>query len=152
MKILKMAHLQPNTTHHLDLKGQFGEYRVIIGPLPQNKKFPIPVEIIGEIHHLCISPNSVMPNPSKKDIENHLKDCSILNDITVHFEDSIGNFDGVLERRVVNQVHPKSEINFCGEEGKKRVHQMTTTGLLAQETYNIIQEDILKRLVGSVEK
>lgn len=133
--------------HIFEVHASFGSYQIMIGPREKNMRQGRevrPIEINGAMHHLYLTPNHVKAHPSAREIDNSLKDCVIMRDLTIHIKDPTGSgrkVDSAVKRYAVTA---KEEINLAGQAGEQLKTRMIHTGKLAKDAYKIIQEDILR--------
>ncbi len=135
------------------VNAQYGQYQITIGPeysATQCRKRHIPlhsrpIKIEGEIDHLFLEPNQVTPLPSREQVNNQLRTSVVINGVRVHIFDVTG--DGTPFRPdpgTQAKVEIRQTINLAGAEGEDRLVNYQRSGVLARETYRIIQEDILR--------
>ncbi len=138
--------LKPKEVMIFNVSGNFGNYQIMIGP-ENVANHTRPIEINGSIHHLFVTKNRIEPLPTREEVTNNLRGTIIMNDITVHLFDKNGDGKEVLiERNEMDGAHAREQINLAGDEGDQIMHESETTGRLANETYQIVQEDILRSL------
>lgn len=140
--------LNPNEVHVFNVHAAYGHYQVIIGPADKvaRQSNGRPVEINGSLHHLFVSKNHITPHPSHHQIQNNLKGCVIMRDLTVHMKDPTGTGRKLDARTRQSALLVREKINLAGQDGEKFLKRMGHTGKLAKDTYKIIQEDILNAL------
>ena len=141
--------LPPNEVHVFNVHASYGHYQIVIGPAEkifQNKHPMRPIEINGAIHHLFVTKNQIAPHPSSKQIHDNLKGCVIMRDLTIHLKDPTGTGRKVEKGAKESQLVAREKINLAGPDGEKFMKRMEHTGRLLQDTYKIVQEDILSAL------
>jgi len=123
--------------------GKYGHYQVKVGP--ENKKnHTRPIEISGEIHHLFVAKDSITPLPTHEEINRNMQGTVIMKNIEVHLFDRSGKGNGVqIINSEVDGAHPHDQINLGGKTGLNLIHKYSESGKLANETYQIVQSDIL---------
>jgi hypothetical protein len=90
-----------------------------------------------------------LPLPTHEDIVNNMRGTIIMNEVVVHLFDSDGKGTKVLIKKPqIDGAHPRVNINLAGKEGEQRLQKLDASGKLAEETYEIVQKDILKALVA----
>lgn len=140
--------LNPREVTIFNVKGNFGHYQVKLWPMDP-KEHSRPIEINGEIHHLFVTKDKVGPLPKHDEVLRNMRGTVIMKDISIHLFDEKGDGHAVkIERIESDGAHAKKRINLAGDEGEKIIHEMEATGRLANETYHIVQEDILKSMKG----
>jgi len=140
MKSLKR--MKPGDVHVFTINATYGRYQIVIGPLMDNHCRS--VEINGEIHHLFVSPKSISPNPSKRQVRSNLKNTVIMNELLIHLRDPLG--DGKHLSIKQSDAHPREYINLAGKKGQILLNKVESSGRLTSAAYKIIQEDILRSL------
>lgn len=148
--LMRKAHLTRKLKHKevaiFNVSGNYGNYQIKIGAEDETSHMR-PIEINGKIHHLFVNKEHVEPIPTKDEIDHNLRGTIIMNDVTVHLFDSKGDGRAVtIEHVDFDGAHPRESINLAGTDGEKLMHEIEATGKLANETYHIVQEDILKSL------
>ena len=141
--------LNPNEVHVFNVHAAYGHYQVIIGPADKVAKHNSnnrPIEINGSLHHLFVSKNHITPHPSHNQIQNNLKGCVIMRDLTLHMKDPTGAGRKLDAQTRQNALYVREKINLAGNDGDKFLKRMENTGKLAKDTYKIVQEDILNAL------
>lgn len=146
MRNKALKKLKPNDVTIFNVKGNFGSYQIKICAVDE-KFHSRPVEINGEIHHLFVTKDVIAPLPTHDEINHNMRGTVIMKDITIHLFDEKG--DGIAVRLEQsngngNGAHARKLINLAGEKGVEFLNNMETTGRLANDTYHIVQEDILK--------
>lgn len=140
-----LQHLKKKEVTIFNVSGRYGFYQVKIGPERQDRHRPI--EINGRIHHLFLNYRGVEPMPTKDEVDHNLRGTIIMKDVTIHLFDKDGDGHAVtIEHIETDGAHARQSINLAGENGEKIMHDLEITGKLANETYHIVQEDILKSL------
>lgn len=147
MKSSRSLHrLKPKEMTIFNVMGNFGNYQITIGA-EEGKNHTRPIEINGKIHHLFVTRDHIEPIPTATEVKNNLKGTIIMNDVTVHLFDKNGEGKKVvIERSERDGAHAREQINLAGDEGNKIMHESEATGKLANETYHIVQEDILRSM------
>lgn len=136
--------LKPHDVMIFNVNGNLGYYQIKIGPL-ETATNTRPIEINGQIHHLFLSKNHIEPLPTQEEVRNNLKGLVIMRDISIHLVDEDGaGFKVKIERHELDGAHAKNLINLGGKSGEEMLHELEESGRLAEETYHIVQEDILK--------
>jgi len=131
-----------------NVSGNYGNYQIKVGPLDE-KTNSRSVEINGKVHHLFINNNHVEPLPSHDEVKNNLRGTVIMNEVSLHLFDKDGEGESVvIEKEDTDGAHARQHINLAGEAGEKMLHECEKTGQLAKETYQIVQNDILKSIVN----
>jgi len=138
MDLLKIAQLKPNEVHTFQIRAGLGSYEVLIGPQKQ-------IEVNGEIPHLIITPEGIVPTPSKAQIQKHLKGCVIIKNLVLHLKDPTGQ-GSELEKNGAQLLLAREKINLAGEEGARKLQELEGGGKLLTTAYQLIQQDILKAL------
>jgi len=145
----ELASLKKREVSVFNVRGNYGDYQVKLGPLDE-KRHTRPIEINGEVHHLFLTHNKILPLPTHEDIKNNMRGTVIMSEVTVHLFDNEGKGRAVaIKKPKIDGAHPRNEINLAGKEGDDALHRMEANGKLAEETYRIVQEDILKSLKWS---
>lgn len=149
--VAELKEMKPNEMHVITVHANYGSYELVIGPEDQEIRRDIehhrPVEINGEIHHLFISPESISPNPSRNQIHDKLRHTVIMQDLSIHLRDDDGDGEHAhANNGSTSGVMPHGLINMAGEEGEELIHQVEESGQLNDDTYHIIQDDILHAL------
>lgn len=142
-----LGKIKSNELAIFNVCGNYGHYQIKIGPLDEKTKARS-VEINGKVHHLFINNKHVEPLPSHDEIKNNMRGTIIMNEVSLHLYDKEGEGKKVIiERKDADGAHARQHINLAGEDGEKMLHECESTGQLANETYQIVQEDILKSIV-----
>lgn len=139
-------HLSRKQIAIFSVNGNYGSYQIKIGPA-DGRKHNRPIEINGRIHHLFVHGNHVMPLPTSDEVNSNLQKTVVMNDVRIRLVDKDGNGMAVrIKNPLVDGVHARKNINLAGKDGDKMMSHLEASGQLANETYQIVQEDILKSL------
>jgi hypothetical protein len=145
--LLKKKHisqLRPDEVVIFNVQGSYGNYQVKVGAL-NKEDGSRSIEINGRIHHLFVSNECVRPIPSHEDVKHNMRGTIIMNDISVELFDGSGQgMNVVIEPQRPHKLHPSRHINLAGDSGKKYLNDFESSQKMADETYQIVQEDILK--------
>ncbi len=141
-QINDLGALKKGEIHVLTVNANYGRYKLVVGPIQDRQDYPL--EINGEIHHLFVSPRSITPNPSKKEVQQNLKHSIIMKDLEVHLNDPHGDGNGLSLSK--SNVKPREYINFAGQAGKAMMSNLNSHGRLSNAAYRIIQKDIIKSM------
>jgi hypothetical protein len=137
--------LKPHEILIFNVSGTYGNYQVKIGP--KDGEGSRPIEINGMVHHLFINERHVEPVPTQDEIKNNLKGTVIMNEVSIHMIDSKGEGKSiVLSRQKAYSARARKFINLAGENGDKMIFDFESNHQLVDETYRIVQEDILKNI------
>lgn len=135
-------HLRQKEVAIFNVVGNYGNYQVKIGPMSHHARS---IEVNGRVHHLFASGNHVQPLPTHEEINRNLKGTVVMNDVAVQLFDRTGKgFHVTIKHPKTEGAHPRESINLGGVAGKKMMENLERSGRLADEAYQIIQEDILK--------
>lgn len=151
--IKSLRDMKPGEVHVLSINANYGHYQIVIGP-EQNREgtkndHSRPIEINGEIHHLFVSPNSIRPQPSKRQMTDNLKDTIIMRDLKIHIVDPKGDGHHLADSKESdNAISAHECINLAGQNGEKLRAAMERSSRLAMAAYKIAQEDILRSIRG----
>lgn len=141
----RLKRLKPKEIVIFNVHGTYGDYQIKIGP--EDKRHRRSVEINGKVHHLFISKQHVEPLPTHDEIHNNMRGTIIMNEVTVHLFDEKGDGRAVkIQRPSIDGAHARENINLAGKTGEKALHEFEKSGRLANETYHIVQDDVLKSL------
>lgn len=137
------------------MDANFGHYQMHIGPeysiaecrrqhMPLHSR---PIDIAARIDHLYVEPHRITPMPTREVIDHHLKATVIIHDVTVQIFDADGDGEMIrIEPQTCGTISIKHTTNLAGDEGMERLNTLRDSGKLAQETYRIIQDDVLRLL------
>lgn len=143
-----LKQMKPGETHILSIDANYGRYQLMIGPGRDGESEDHrPIEIDGEIHHLFMTPEEVRLHPSKRQVKDSMKDTVIMRGLHVHLMDPEGDGDHLA--RPGNGgccLKAKEYINLAGKEGERMIDEMEHGDEISQDTYRIIQEDIINTL------
>lgn len=147
--------LMPKESMTLKVRGTYGTYELIIGPeysYSECKRAKLrphsrPMSLQGDLHHLYMEDERILPHPPRRAVANRLKATVIINGVKVQIMDADG--DGTLVD--LEPIHPESvhiaqAINLAGEYGMARLVETQRDGQLTQAAYRIIQDDIVASL------
>jgi len=153
-KIKLPRQLGPHEIHVCNVRAKYGSYQIIIGPAEKQVGAPKgtekrSIEINGALPHMYVSEHRIRLTPSKEQIEGHLKGCVVLQDLTVHLKDPMGDGKQIAPKEARSGIYCKEKINMAGEAGTKELEAMEKDGTLIRKTYQIIQKDILNTLRGN---
>lgn len=139
-------HLSRNQVAVFNVNGNYGSYQIKIGPADGGRNCR-PIEISGRIHHLFVYENHVRPLPTSDEVNSNLQKTVVMNDVSIHLVDKDGKGMTVrIKNPLVDGVHARKNINLAGKDGDKMMSHLEASGQLANETYQIVQEDILRSL------
>jgi hypothetical protein len=139
-----LKRLKPHNIMIFNVSGNLGYYQVKVGPLNADTNTR-QIEINGQIYHLFISKNHIETIPTSEEVKNNLRGLVIMKDIMIHLIDEDGaGFKVKIERHNLDGVHPRNLINLGGDNGREMLQKLEESGRMAEETYHLIQEDILK--------
>ncbi len=147
VQLLKKEHisrLRPDEVVIFNVHGSYGNYQVKVGALNKENNSR-PIEINGNVHHLFISKERVRTLPSHEDIKHNMKGTIVMSDISIELFDGSGHgMNVIIEPEKTHKLHPNKYINLAGDVGEKYLNAFESGQKMADETYRIIQEDILK--------
>jgi hypothetical protein len=70
-----------------------------------------------------------------------------MNEVSIHLVDPKGAGNNVVIGRPRSySARPRKYINLAGDDGKKMLNNFESNNKLANETYMIVKEDILKSI------
>ncbi|GEM_PF-4927672 len=150
-----LQRLQSHESTTVQVNALYGQYRLTIGaeysgPECDHRQLPPhsrPIDVNGAIDHLYIENHAVTALPSRSAIDQQMKATMILHGLTVSVHDPDGS--GRTVSIEPNQVAPIRctqilPLDDCADE---RVYKkLLESGQLTKQTYQIIQEDILRML------
>lgn len=141
----RLGHPKPREVVIFNVHGNYGDYQIKVGP--EDRRHRRSVEINGKIHHLFITKQHVAPLPTHDEVKKNMRGTIIMNEVTVHLFDEKGDGHAVkIEREDFDGAHARENINLAGKLGEETLYKFEKTGRLANETYHIVQDDILKSL------
>ncbi len=144
LKKERISRLRPDEVVIFNVQGSYGNYQVKVGALNKEDNTR-PIEINGNVHHLFISKEHVRPIPSHEDVKHNMRGTIIMNDINIELFDSSGHgMNVIIEPQKPHKLHPSRYINLAGDSGERYLNEFESSQKMADETYRIIQEDILK--------
>lgn len=145
-EVAKIKKMRPKEMHTISINANYGHYEIVIHGDDAKKKMHRPIEILGEIHHLFVSPGQLRTYPSSKQSMANLKDTVIARGLTVHLHDPLGDGKHLEHRSDGNGMDAKEFINLAGEIGEKLIWEARHDDKMSLEAYHIIQQDIIKAL------
>ncbi len=144
-----LKEMKPDETHILNIDANYGHYQLVIGPHMKgaSRNGDRPIEIDGEIHHLFVTPDEIRAYPSKNQVMENLKDTVIMRRLHVHLMDPTGDGEQLdSSPGEENMLEAKEYINLAGKDGERIIERFEKNNAVSQDTYRIIQQDIIKAL------
>ncbi len=147
--IKSLKKMKPGEVHVLSINANYGHYQIVIGP-EESKDHNRSIEINGEIHHLFVTPKHISTQPSKKQVQQNLKNTVIMRNLMIHLHDPKGDGNHlVIMSKNDNGLHPRECINLAGHDGKRLMDEVEHNSRYSLAAYRIIQKDILNALKRS---
>jgi hypothetical protein len=144
----ELRQMKPGDVHILSVNANYGNYQIIIGP-EGGKEHRRDLKIDGEVHHLFISTNDIIPHPTREQVLRNLKNMVIMRKLHVHFHDLNGDGEHVMDD---DGIFAQEYINLAGDAGKQLVMKAVRDRRISLAAYKIVQQDILKALAKKSEK
>ncbi|MBT3181727.1 MAG: hypothetical protein HN337_04365 [Deltaproteobacteria bacterium] len=144
--IKSLKKMKPGEVHVLSINANYGHYQIVIGP-EESSDHNRSIEINGEIHHLFVTPKNISAQPSKRQVEQNLKNTVIMRNLMIHLRDPKG--DGkhlIIMSKNDNGLHPRECINLAGNDGERLMNELEHKSSYSLAAYRIIQKDILSAL------
>ncbi len=145
--VRSLRDMKPGEVHVLSINANYGHYQIVIGAKgvsdAQDSSEMRPIEINGEIHHLFVSPRAIRAMPSRQQVMENLKNTVIMNGLTVHLRDPLGDGHHLSDENGSNGLHAREYINLAGTKGDELIERAEHSGSLSMAAYRLIQEDIL---------
>lgn len=152
---VELRQMKPRYMYIFNVFANYGSYQIIVGPEytdEECRKFHLAphtrkITVNGSMYHLFISPTKIAALPDQEDVKRNLKGSVIMKKIFIHIVDRDGNGSATsIDKNDRSEIYAKQRINLAGVDGIELLKKHRITGRLFNETYKIIQEDILNAL------